>query len=106
MPRVPKKKLPDEVIKHWPEIFKDIEPNVVPIKYLHSVRVEFKNGKIWDIDVAKSKANEDLKDIEQSLKELFAQQEENIENIDFRLDTEAIKNDIQKRTSLFMKKRK
>lgn len=100
------KKLPQDVINHWPEVFKDVDLNVVPVKYLHSVRVQFFDGKIWDIDVAKSKIKDNPEEIEKSLMRLFAEYESDIENIDFRLDTLQIKTDIQKRTASFLKKRK
>jgi len=99
------KKLPQDVINHWPEIFKEIDVEVIPIEYLHSVKIYFTDGKVWDIDVAKSRKQTDT-DIETALEELFDQYEDNIENIDFRLDTDRVKKDIQSRTHKFMKKRK
>ena len=99
------KKLPPDVIDHWPEIFGDIEVDVIPIEYLDSVRVQFNDGKIWDIDVKTSRKKQDL-DIETAMEELFEQYSDVIENIDFRLDTEKVKNDIKNRTRFFMKKRK
>ena len=101
-----KQKLPNDVIEHWPEVFKDVELNVVPIKYLHSVRVQFSDGKMWDIDVQQSKLKDSPEAVEKSLKDLFAQYEKSIQNIDFRLDTHKIKKDIQARTASFMKKRR
>lgn len=100
-----KKKLPKDIIEHWPEIFSDIELKVVPIKYLHSVRVEFIGGKQWVIDIAKSKVTESLESIENSLLELLNQYQDQILHIDFRLDTAKLKTDIQNRTRHFLKKR-
>ena len=51
MQKKPPKKLPKEVISHWPEVFKDINIDVVPLEYLHSIRIEFADGKLWEIDV-------------------------------------------------------
>ena len=48
----------------------------------------------------------DDKVLEDVLQELFDEYENSIENIDFRLDIERLKNDIQKRTRVFMKKGK
>ncbi len=48
----------------------------------------------------------DDKVLEDVLQELFNEYENSIANIDFRLDTERLKNDIQKRTRVFMKKGK
>jgi len=103
---VPKnKKLPPSVIDRWPEILDDVEVEVIPVQYLDSVKVYFRDGKIWDIDVKKS-LDQEIPDLEEALEDLFSQYEDVIENIDFRLDTERVKRDIQNRTRLFMKKRK
>jgi hypothetical protein len=98
-------KLPSDIVNAWPEIFKDITIDVVPIEYLHSVKVYFTDGKVWDIDVKKSRNKPNL-DIETALEDLFREYETSIKNIDFRLDTAKVKRDIKKRTQIFMKKRK
>lgn len=98
--------LPPEVIDHWPEVFKDIDIEVVPLEYLHSVRVFFDDGKVWEIDIAKSKKQGLTEDLETTLEELFKQYDNVINNVDFRLDTKRLKEDIQARTRTFMKKRK
>ena len=88
----------------WPKIFEELELTSVPIKYLHSVRITFADGKVWDIDIKKSKTRNTS--VEESLQRLFDEYEDTIENIDFRLDMEKIKKDIQKRTAKFLKKGK
>lgn len=100
------KKLPQDIIDHWPEVFNDIELSVVPMKYLHSVRVLFDSGKVWDIDVAKSVKEDGTNNIEQSLLELFNEYADEIKHLDFRLNTAQIKKDIQERTHIFMKKKR
>ena len=97
------KKLPPEVIEYWPEVFEDVEVEVVPVDYLHSVRISFQDGITWDIDLTK---DEGLYDLEASIADLFETYEDSITHIDFRLDTEKVKRDISKRTHLFMKKKK
>lgn len=99
-----KKQLPKEVIDHWPEVFKDVHIDVVPIEYLNSVRVEFVDGKIWDIDINTEK--KPVKDLEKSLDDLFDQYQNVIKNVDFRLDTDKVKADITKRTKKFLKLRR
>lgn len=100
-----KGRLPPDIVKAWPDVFKDIQIDVVPIEYLHSVKVYFTDGKIWEIDVKKSLSKPNL-DIETALTDLFDSYEDSIANIDFRLDTQKVKRDIKKRTEIFMKKRK
>jgi|TARA_B100001094_G_scaffold311892_1_gene347987 hypothetical protein len=102
-----KTKLPKHVIDIWPDVFKDIDLKVVPLDYLHSIRVVFQDGKIWDIDIQNSKDEDGRQvNIKKELEDIFRQYERDISNVDFRLDTERVKRDIKKRTALFMKKRK
>jgi hypothetical protein len=99
--------LPPEVVDHWPEVFEDLDVKVVPIEYLNSVRIFFEDGKVWEIDIAKTKQKASSEEsLEDTLEELFEQYEDVIINIDFRLDTIRLKEDIKKRTRTFLKKRK
>ena len=104
MPKKPNKKLPKEVISHWPEVFDDVEINAVPLEYLDSIRVQFNDGKIWDIDINTSKNK--VKDLEKSLDDLFEQYQDHIKTVDFRLNTEKVKRDITTRTKKFLKLRR
>ena len=100
-------KLSRGVQSTWPEVLKDIDVDVIPIEYLVTTRVMFKDKKIWEIDMQSSRNKlGDDKVLEDVLQELFDEYENSIENIDFRLDIERLKNDIQKRTRVFMKKGK
>jgi hypothetical protein len=100
------KPLPKDVVKHWPEVFKDVDVETIPIQYLHSVRVTFKDGKIWDIDIEKSKQKTPGTNLETVLEDLFREYDKHIAGVDFKLDTERIKSDIQRRTKVFLKKNK
>lgn len=97
------KKLPPEIVKHWPEVFEDVEVEVLPIEYLHSVQVTFTDGKVWDIDLKTGK--EDV-DIGSAIGDLVEEYEDTIMSVDFKLDTDKVKKDITSRTARFLKKRK
>lgn len=99
------KKLSKDVIAHWPEIFKDIEIHAVPIQYINSINVTFTDGNTWviELDDSEGLSNED---IEMSLEELIEEYDDTIKNVDFSLNTEKVKKDIQARTRQFLKKRK
>lgn len=97
------KKLPEEVIDQWPEVLKDINIEVVPVEYLTSVLVTFVDGRVWDIDLTKT--DDDI-DVTDAIEDLITEYEDAIVNIDFRLDTVRVKEDITKRTKMFLKKRK
>jgi len=96
------KRLPQDVIDLWPEVLNDVELEVLPIKYLLEVSIHFKSGKIWNVDLTDTQ-NQDAKE---SLHTLFEEYENDIDHLDFKLDTNQIKTDITKRTASFMKKKK
>lgn len=91
-----KRSLPPEVISYWPEVFYDIEVSVIPISYLDSVRVTFQDGVTWNIDC---NTGYDLDDIESSLCNLCEFYHDSISNVDFRLDSYRVKQDISHKTS-------
>lgn len=99
------KKLPRDVINHWPEIFEDLEVEVVPLEYLLSIEINFKNNKVWYVDIEKQK-DKGIDVLEESLEQLFEEYEDEITNINFVLNVEKVKKDIKKRTNKFLKRRK
>lgn len=100
------KQFPKDVVEHWPEVFGEITLNVVPLQYLDSITVTFKNNKVWEIKISSKQARDNWDTFEQNLKEMLSSYESDIENVDFKLDTERVKKDIIKNTSRFLKKRK
>jgi hypothetical protein len=100
------KGLPSEVVEHWPEVLADLDVQAIPLDYVSSVIVAFNDGKVWDIDLNKTKENSPDEPLEDILEDLFKEYEDYITNIDFRLDTPRLKKDIQQRTRKFLKKRK
>jgi hypothetical protein len=101
-----KKILPSDVIEHWPEVFGDIELNVLPIRYLHTVLVNFKDGKTWEIKVTTKAKREGWVAFQTNLSEICKTYEDSIDNVDFKLDTERVRKDIEKSTQKFLKKKK
>lgn len=101
-----KKTLPKEVIDHWPEVFGEINLKVIPVKYLDSVLISFKDGRSWCIPIRSKLRGNDTTKIEAELQEFFTTYDDVINNVDFKLDTEKVKRDILKITGKFLKKRK
>lgn len=99
------KKLSKDVIARWPEVFEEISLNVVPLKYLHSIQIKFKDRKTWTVEIT-SKKDTDWESVEKNIHEIFTTYQDSIDNVDFKLDTEKIKKDIIKETNRFLKKRK
>ena len=100
------RKLPKDVVAHWPEIFEEIHLNVLPLGYLDSVLINFKDGKTWEIKLSAQTKRAGWEPFEKSLSELCSQYETKIDNIDFKLDTPRVRKDIENSTQKFLKKRK
>ena len=106
MVKFTKKRLPKEVVAHWPEIFSDLHVESIPVEYLLSIKVTFKDGKNWEIRLKNNRQKMTNKELEKTIGDLFKTYGDDIKNVDFRLDTNKVKADITKRTKTFLKKRK
>jgi hypothetical protein len=99
------KSLPKDVIDHWPEVFADIQLNVLPLKYLTTVLINFKDGKKWEVKITAEARKEGWVVFEKQLAELVKNYEDTIDNVDFKLDTARVKLDIEKSTQKFLRKK-
>jgi hypothetical protein len=100
------KKFPDDVINLWPEVLGDIKLNVIPLIYIDSIEITFKNKKVWEIDFKRNLETSSLESFELEIKNLLSEYEQEIENIDFKLDTHRLKNDVLNSTKKFLKNKK
>lgn len=98
--------LPKEVIDCWPEVFGEVTLRVLPLRYLYAVLIVFKDGKIWEVKITPEDQTNGWNSFEGSLSELLKTYEKNIDSIDFKLDTDKIKKDIERTTRRFLKKKK
>ena len=46
-----KKRLPQDIIAKWPEVFKDIDIDAIPLEYVESITVYLHNCKKWDSEI-------------------------------------------------------
>ena len=100
------KPLPKEVIAHWPEVFEEVSLSVLPLPYLHSVVINFKDNKSWEIKLTTKIKKEGWSSFHQSLSDLLTSYEEQIDDVDFKLDAVKVKKDVEKLTTKFLKKKK
>jgi vacuolar-type H+-ATPase subunit I/STV1 len=106
---VPKEnKLANDVIKKWPEVLSSIDVKVVPIEYIKQVEVYFEGGDTWilDVDPRATADQHAAEDLEATLEELMDEYQDAINGVNFVVDIDKVKRDVQKRTRQFMKKRK
>lgn len=101
-----KTRLPNDAIELWPEIFGDIKLNAIPLSYVHSLLIKFKDGRTWEIKVTSKTKKNGWTSFEQSLKELCQTYEDFIVEVDCKIDTDQVKKDIERMTHKFLKKTK
>lgn len=102
-----KTSLPIDIIDQWPEIFNDVDVKAMPLMYVDTMNIHFKDGKVWVIDMAKEfKKHVDMESLEIHLQELLSTYDEKIDNIDIRLDVDRVKKDVVHQTKTFLSNKK
>lgn len=91
-------KPPTHLIKEWPEVFEDMYMNTMPVAYLKSVRLEFNNGRIWEIDIQEQLGNATNDIVAEKLLDTFQEYKEEITKVDFTIDIQRLKQDITDKT--------
>ena len=89
-------KPPRHLVSEWPEIFEDLYMNTMPVAYLNQLRLEFTNGRIWEINVQEQLANSTSDEVAEKLLNIFQEYRNDIKKMDFQMDIERLKVDIQK----------
>lgn len=98
------KKLPIETSTDWDEILEQVEIKAVPLAYVKSIVVTFLDGDTWELDVIKDDL--EVEDTEELLDSIVEEYDEEIDTIEFRLNMEKVKEDIQESTEKFLAKKK
>jgi hypothetical protein len=68
--------------------------------------ITFNDGRQWNVVLKPEERESNNGDIPKSLSELFESYQDQIQNVDFRLDVEKIKEDITQSTRRFLKRKK
>ncbi len=91
----------DKDEKYWQDIFNTVNFDYLPVEYLNSLLVKFKDGRNWEIDLRAKE--QERKSNDKILQDFFQQYNKEIVHIDFRVDLKKVKNDVSKRTKRFLK---
>jgi hypothetical protein len=73
----------------------------MPVAYLEVIRLEFKNGRIWEIDIKEQLSESHSQLVADKLVDTFQEYQEEISKIDFKIDIEKLKKDVEKETKKF-----
>jgi ribosomal protein S18 acetylase RimI-like enzyme len=94
---VPKSfKIPKNLVNEWPEIFEDMYISTMPVEYLHSIKLEFHDGRVWEIAVDEQLTSLKSQAIADRLIETLYEYAEDVKKIDFKVNVEKLKTDIKK----------
>ena len=72
--------------------------NTMPVHYLESIRLEFGNGRIWEINIAEQLSSSHSDIIANRLVETFAEYKDEIIKIDFKVNVDKLRTDIGQET--------
>ena len=98
-----KKSLPSEVIDVWPEVFNEVTLNVLPLEYVHTVLINFKDGKLWEINVTPSTRSK-MQEFEKGLAEILKSYEDHIKEVDVKINTKKVRRDVEKSIQKMLRK--
>ena len=85
---------PRHLVKEWPEVFEDLYMNTMPVAYLDTVRLEFVDGRVWQINIRDQLKEAEADSIADKLLETLSEYKDEIKKIDFKVDIERLKKDI------------
>lgn len=91
-------KTPKGLVQEWPEVFEDLYMNTMPVEYLHSIRLEFTDGRIWEIDIEDHIHIVHSQSIADRLIQTLHEYSNEIKKIDFQIDIDRLKQDISNRS--------
>ena len=86
---------PKNLIQEWPEVFEDLYMNTMPVHYLEMLRIEFEDGRVWEINVQEQLSNTHSDIIADRLVDTFQEYREEIKKIDFKVNVDKLKADIR-----------
>lgn len=89
---------PRHLIKEWPEVFTDLYMDTMPVAYVDLMIIEFSDGRVWEINIKDQVKNNNPDDVAKKLLETLTEYKDTIKNLDFKMNVDKLRNDIQDRT--------
>jgi hypothetical protein len=89
---------PKHLIDEWPEVFKDLYMDTMPVAYVDKMIIHFTDGRIWEINIKEQLQKENSDAVAKKLLKTLSEYKDTIKNLDFKIDVELLKKDIQKKT--------
>ena len=80
-------------------MFEDLYMDTMPVAYVDVMILEFKDGRIWEIDIKEQLKSNHPDAVAKKLLDTLSEFKETIKSLDFKIDIEMLKADIKKRTN-------
>ncbi len=93
---------PKHLVREWPEVFEGLYMNTMPVAYIDFITLEFIDGRVWEINVKEQIVDNSHDIIADRLLETFQEFKDDIKKIDFKLDIEKLKKDINNQTRNYL----
>ena len=89
----------------WDGVFEEVQLTVVPLQYLKSVVIEFTNKKSWELKITKDIRSKGWQHLTNLLRDISLHYKNNLQNIEFLIDTKKVKKTVEQAKRSFLKKR-
>ncbi len=93
---------PRHLVKEWPEVFEDLYMNTMPVAYIDFIHLQFQDGRVWQIDVRAQLSEDDADSVAERLMTTLQEYKETITKIDFKIDIDRLKKDIEDSTKTIL----
>lgn len=68
----------------------------MPVAYLEFMQVEFRDGRVWEIDIEKHLSTENPNNIADKIINFLQEYQKDVVNLDFKVNVKKLKLDIKK----------
>ena len=99
-----KKTLSTDLSNTWPDVFDGVTLNVLPAHYVEAIRISFKDGKTWEIEMEPGNKKKSVKEFQDGVSEILASYKEYIDEVDVKIDTNKVKKDVEKSIKRMLKR--
>jgi hypothetical protein len=89
-------------VKEWPEVFEDLYMNTMPVAYIDFIHLQFQDGRVWQIDVRAQLSEDEADSVAERLMTTLQEYKETITKIDFKIDIDRLKKDIEDSTKTIL----
>lgn len=89
----------------WDGVFEEVQLTVVPLQFLKSVVIEFTNTKSWELKITNDIRSKGWKHLTSLLEDISMHYKNNLQNIEFLIDTKKVKKSVEQAKRSFLKKR-